>query len=84
MTSGGLSWNESLAKRLFEKNLQVPRKGERPVLPQVVRKEYKFSLMQSDDDAQLKKENGLSIAYGISLNFAWEVWNVSTQIRDIA
>jgi len=41
--------------------------------PQVVGKEYKFSLMQSDKGAQLEKENGLSLAYGKSLNFAWKV-----------
>lgn len=52
---------------------QVRGKGEHPVLPQVVRKEYKFSLMQSVEGAQLEKENGLSIAYDKSLNFASEV-----------
>lgn len=60
---------ERIAERLFEKNFKCEGKGSHPVLPQVVREEYKFSLMQSDKGARLKKENGLSIA-GKFLNFA--------------
>ena len=54
MTNGGLSWNESRGASLREK-FHVREKKKRPVLSQVVRKEYKFSLMQSDEDAQKEK-----------------------------
>jgi len=54
VTNGGLSWNESRGASLREK-FQVREKKKLPVLSQVVRKEYKFSLMQSDEDAQKKK-----------------------------
>lgn len=54
VTNGGLSWNESRRASLREK-FQVRGKKKRPVLSQVVRKEYKFSLMQSDEGAQKEK-----------------------------
>lgn len=68
-------------KRISGASLREKSQVRRKTPRAAAREEYKFSLMQSDEGAQLKKENGLSIAYDKSLNFAREVWNVKTLVQ---